>query len=337
MDDYNIRRIKGDIAEAICKNHLSAIGLNVEFAGVEHFARTFANRQREDKTDETNEGKIHNYIGLLPDILAGNTNYGHYFVEVKYRSNAKIESLMHELLWKYRKVIFKEYDKYIFPSISPAEWDATDSSLNAQERYCQDIEKNKISFKNIALPILFYILIRSAPEGEEAPKFTLHLLYFDKNDGKFYLHQAGEEPRRTDDVAFNEFISSFDKCFYTIVAPVLNELFIANILIKTPSKPSAEMLSCDDDSLVSLCYGVAAKLKQAPRHGVYFTQLLENKDVAAWLKKKNLTVDRYSLKSELEREGLSTEPKILQIKEANASKNVSLVIKEYAQDFDFYM
>jgi len=78
MDDYRVRRIKGDIVEVICKNHFAAMGFQVENAGVEHFATQFANRSarlRGDGIGGSNVSKIQNYIGHLADFGEGDQRF----------------------------------------------------------------------------------------------------------------------------------------------------------------------------------------------------------------------------------------------------------------------
>lgn len=103
MDHYRIRRIKGDIVEAICRNHFAAMDFRVENAGVEHFATQFANRSPKQRGEGNgnNVDKIQNYIGRLPDLLVGHAKYDHHFVEAKFRDGISIDNFAKELFWDY--------------------------------------------------------------------------------------------------------------------------------------------------------------------------------------------------------------------------------------------
>lgn len=339
-EHYNIRRIKGDIAEAICRNHLNEMGLNVEFAGVEHFAKGFANRQREDDADESSESKIHNYIGQLPDILAGSANFGHYFVEVKYRAGVDIDDFIKELLWDYRKIIFKVFDTEIFKNISPAEWESSKFQKNKElkkelhERFYEDLGSRTIPFSKIALPVLFYILVKSETADQKAQKISLHLLHFDRAEGKFLLHEAGTAATEHEDSDFGSFLLAFDEAFIKIVVPVLNDLLSANIAVK-PSKVPVNngLIELGNDSIAAICHRAAKAIKKDSRNGVYFRDLLLSKEVSGWLKSKKLQIDRFVLKAELERAGISNDGKAVVID----GKSVTLQIKDYGRDFDFSM
>jgi len=125
MEDFRIRRIKGDIVEVMCKNHFAAMGFQVENAGVEHFATQFANRSshRRDAQGGSNVSKIQSYIGRLPDLLIGHDKHDHHFVEAKFRDGVSIDEFAQDLLWDCRKQMFgREFNSDVFSDITGRQW-----------------------------------------------------------------------------------------------------------------------------------------------------------------------------------------------------------------------
>lgn len=338
MEPYGVRRIKGDIVEVICRNHFAAMGFGVENAGVEHFAAKFANRpnQLRGDADDSNVGKIQNYIGQLPDLLVGHDLYDYYFVEAKFRKGIDITTFAKELLWNYRKSIFgRDFNSQIFDKITRQQWDLSKDAydFNQEElvfldKFFECLNSKRIDAEEIRVPILFYALIK------QEKNFSLYLTYFDEEIGSFQIHQAGNAAdMKSTDVRMMEIINLFDKAYRDIVVPILNEMFSANI-DATPLNNTIEApLAIESGSILNICISSARNIKKIGRHGVYFTTLLKEENISAWLKKKGLPVAKESLKFELEKCGLGRDRKMFEFE----GEEIPIRINEYSTDFDFYL
>jgi len=336
MESFRVRRIKGDIVEAICRNHFAAMNFQIENAGVEHFATKFANRsaRHRDDSDGSNVGKIQNYIGHLPDLLVGHDEYDYHFVEAKFRDSVPIATLAKELLWDYRKQIFgRDPDSQLFRDITRRQWDSPTSAYELTgkakeplESYYVCVSSGHIDPSRIFVPMMFYVLIK------QDKTFQLYLIRFDDDARSFQIHQAGN---RTDmistDIATAEFISLFDKSYGEVVVPILKEVFSAEIELPCPT-PVDQPIAVLPNSILELCIWSAREIQVGARRGVYFKDLLKIVPIATWLTDKKLPVDKESLKYELEKCGLSRTASAFKLNE----EEISLHIKEYGTDFDFY-
>ncbi|HEX7817129.1 hypothetical protein [Dyella sp.] len=336
-DSYRVRRIKGDIVEAICKNHFAAMGFQIENAGVEHFATKFANRSANLRGElgGSNVSKIQNYIGHLPDLLIGHEAYDHHFVEAKFRDSVSIENFSKDLLWDYRKQIFgREFNTDVFDDITRREWNdgrrAFDIPLNERthiDRYVQVVTKGGIESTLIQLPVMFYVITK------QERTFSLFLIRFNDEQGYFQTHQAGNAKETASaDVATRDFFNLFDKHYIEVVSPVLREVFSADIIEPEPA-PSEIFNTVQRSTLVDACLQAALKLKQSRRKGVYFAELLKDSSVASWLQANKLLVNKESLRIELEKCGVGSTEKIFVLDD----KEYNLSIRVYTTDFDFYM
>ena len=334
---YGVRRIKGDIVEAICKNHFAAMGFQIENAGVEHFASKFANRSSRLSSDAggSNVSKIQNYIGNLPDLLIGHESYDHHFVEAKFRDNISIDDFTKELLWDYRKQIFgRDFNKRTFRAITLDQWEA--------EAHAYDLPKDDrthlAKFKDILMqsgfdssliqvPVIFYVVVK------ENRKFSLFLIRFNDEDGCFEIHQAGKAKGiAAEDVATKDFFDRFDKSYAEVVAPVLREVFSADIEETALPQPEATN-TVPADSILDICLRAALALKVKPRHGVYFGKLLKHPPIASWLQERKLPVNKENLRIELEKCGIDATPTTFELD----GEKIDLSIRTYATEFDFYM
>lgn len=339
MDDYRVRRIKGDIVEVICKNHFAAMGFQVENAGVEHFATQFANRSarmRDDGADGSNVGKIQNYIGHLPDLLIGHERHDHHFVEAKFRNGISIHAFAKELLWDYRRQIFgREFDSDIFSDITKRQWaDSTEAFKIGQasrahlDVYMKAVTQGGIDPEAIQVPMMFYVVLK------DEKKFSLFLIRFDGQEGKFQIHQAGKPKEMiSTDIATGEFLGEFDKKFSEVVAPILRDVFSADIDV-IELAPAEAKKTVPANSALEVCLNEAMRIKVKSRHGVYFGTLLKAASVSTWLKNANRAVSKEDLKIELEKCGMNSSPLTFTMSDG---KEIDLSIREYKIDFDFYM
>ncbi|MPV56846.1 hypothetical protein CFB46_29350 [Burkholderia sp. HI2761] len=336
-DAYGVRRIKGDIVEAICKNHFAAMGFQIESAGVEHFATKFANRssQMRGNAGGSNVSKIQNYIGHLPDLLIGHESYDHHFVEAKFRDNISIEDFARELLWDYRKQIFgRDFDSDTFGTITPMQWKAETHAYHLHKddrahlaKFMDILVRGGIDSSLIRVPVMFYVVIK------ENRKFSLFLIRFNDEDGCFEIHQAGKANEiAAEDVATKDFFDRFDKSYAEVVAPVLREVFSAEIDEIAPPQLEATN-TVPVDSILGICLRAALTLKEKQRHGVYFGELLKHPPIASWLQDKKLPINKENLRVELEKCGIDATPTTFELD----GEKIDLSIRTYGTEFDFYM
>jgi hypothetical protein len=336
-DAYRVRRIKGDIVEAICKNHFAAMGFQIENAGVEHFATKFANRSAylRGELGGSNVSKIQNYIGHLPDLLIGHEAYDHHFVEAKFRDSISIEDFSKDLLWDYRKQIFgREFNTDIFGDITRRQWDdhtpAFEIPKDARshiDQYVGVVTKGGIESSLVQVPVMFYVVIK------EKRTFSLFLIRFNDEEGRFRTHQAGRAKEKLSaDVATRDFFNLFDKHYAEVVSPVLREVFSADIKETEPT-PSEGTNTIPQNTVLDVCLQAALKLKESGRHGVYFSELLKASSVSTWLQTNKLLVNKESLRVGLEKCGVGTSVKTFVLN----GKEFNLSIRVYTTDFDFYM
>ncbi|MFP6558968.1 hypothetical protein WJ542_11705 [Paraburkholderia sp. B3] len=339
MDHYRIRRIKGDIVEAVCKNHFAAMGFQIENAGVEHFATQFANRSSRfrGQSGGSNVNKIQNYIGRLPDLLIGHEKHDHHFVEAKFRDAISIYDFAQELLWDYRKQIFgREFDHDIFSNLTKTQWTDETSAydLSRENRahldaFMKSVTQGGIEPDQIQVPMMFYVLIKNGKI------FSLFLIRFDTESGNFQIHQAGKSREiASTDIATRDFLSDFDKYYSEVVAPILREVFSADVEVAEPP-PSEAQRTILQGSILDVCMAAALKLKRQGRNGVYFGELLKEDSVVSWLKNAQLSANRENLKIELEKCGVSGAAATTFT--LDDGSEIDLRIKIYTGDFDFYM
>lgn len=339
MENYRIRRIKGDIVEAICKNHFAAMGFQVENAGVEHFANQFANRSSRERGElgGTNVNKIQNYIGRLPDLLVGHEKHDHHFVEAKFRDDVTILDFAKELFWDYRKQIFgREFRSSTFKKITEEQWDEHTSSFELRkagrhahlDAFMHLVTQGDLDPERIQVPMMFYVVVK------DAKSFSLFLIRFDEDEGKFLTHQAGKTRETASaDIATQEFLSEFDKSYAEVVAPVLRDVFSAD-LAPIEAQPEKPKRTIDTGSILDVCLTAALKIKASNRYGVYFGQLLRDPTVIAWLKQAGVETTKRSLKIELEKCDMGQKPAAFTMADG---RDIDLNIRDYGQDFYFAM
>ncbi|KVC31018.1 hypothetical protein [Burkholderia pseudomultivorans] len=336
-DAFGVRRIKGDIVEAICKNHFAAMGFQIENAGVEHFASQFANRSSRARSDagRSNASKIQRYIGNLPDLLIGHESYDHHFVEAKFRTNISIDECAKELLWDYRETLFgRDFNKDLCGAITPMQWAAQTHAFDLPDHDRAHLAKFKdilmrggIDASLIQVPVMFYVVIK------ENRKFSLFLIRFNDEDGCFQIHQAGKPKEiAAEDVATRDFLDRLDKSYGEVVAPVLRDVFSAEIDEMASPQPDATKI-VPAGSILDICLRAALTLKVKPRHGVYFGKLLKHPPIAAWLQERKLPVNKENLRAELEKCGIDATPTTFELD----GEKIDLSIRTYDAEFDFYM
>lgn len=336
-DAYRVRRIKGDIVEAICKNHFAAMGFQIENAGVEHFATKFANRSAHLRGElgGSNVSKIQNYIGHLPDLLIGHEAYDHHFVEAKFRDSVSIEDFSKDLLWDYRKQIFgREFNAAIFKDITRRQWDDDRSAFDIDkhdrshiDHYVGVVTKGGVESSLVQVPVMFYVVTK------KERTFSLFLIRFNDEEGCFQTHQAGKgEKAASTDVATRDFFNLFDKHYLEVVSPVLREVFSADIKEVAPSPPDVTN-AISHNTVLKICLQEALKLKEPTRHGVYFVELLKASPVSAWMQANQLPANKESLRVELEKCGVGPTSKTFVMD----GREFNLSIRVYSTDYDFYM
>ena len=336
-DAYRVRRIKGDIVEAICKNHFAAMGFQIENAGVEHFATKFANRSAHLRGElgGSNVSKIQSYIGHLPDLLIGHEAYDHHFVEAKFRDSISIEDFSKDLLWDYRKQIFgREFNSDVFGDITRRQWNDPTPAFEIPkdtrahiDQYVDAVTKGGMESSLIQVPVMFYVVTK------EKRTFSLFLIRFNDEEGNFQTHQAGKAKELVSaDVATRDFFDLFDKHYAEVVSPVLREVFSADIKETEPT-PSEATNTIPHNTVLDVCLQAALKLKESGRHGVYFSELLKVSSVSTWLQANKLSVNKESLRAALEKCGVGTSVKTFVLN----GREFNLSIRVYTTDSDFYM
>lgn len=341
MENYRIQRIKGDIVETICKNHFAAMGFQVENAGVEHFATQFANRpgHQRGKMGGTNVNKIQNYIGRLPDLLVGHEKHDHHFVEAKFRANRAIHDFAKELLWDYRRQIFgREFNDVVsdlFNDVTRRQWEDDTEAFDLPKDgrahldvFMTTLANGVVDPEAIQVPMMFYVVIK------DGKSFALYLIRFDEENQKFLIHQAGKATAGAPtDIATQEFLSEFDRSYAEVVAPVLRDVFSAE-LEPIDAQPEEPKKAISPGSILEVCLSAALKINPKSRYGVYFGELLGEVTVKEWLGNALVEVNRHNLKNELEKCGLSFSHAAFT---RSDGKEYGLYLQDFKKDFYFSM
>lgn len=239
--------VKGGIADTICATHFNAAGWNVAETGIEHIVPSFAQRDR--KSDENNEHRIQEHIGLLPDLLVHRPNRSHFLVEVKFRNNIAtaddLEKFIGDLLWQYRHLLFRNYDPHLFPTILPLEWyehiNEDDRRLpDLSARFKAELERNRqrIAPHFIKLPLLFYIV---SPTVNEGPRVHLACPRFDDTGFSyvsFSLHDGSLDGHNTEDI--EAMVREMRAAWQDEIKPALDCMFPYKAIARVdePAKPT---------------------------------------------------------------------------------------------------
>ncbi|QOY53239.1 hypothetical protein [Candidatus Sulfurimonas baltica] len=89
-NNFNIKKIKGDYAELICKHHFELMGCHVNKVGIEELSPAFAKL----KSDKQGIQSLKNRMQYMPDFLVVHPSQDNAsFVEVKYRKNVSNDFL----------------------------------------------------------------------------------------------------------------------------------------------------------------------------------------------------------------------------------------------------
>ena len=277
------------------------------------------------------------FAGISGDVdWALQANGYPIFVEAKFRASISIHAFAKELLWDYRRQIFgREFDSDVFSDITKRQWaDDTEAFKIDQESrahldiYMKAVTKGGIDPEAIQVPMMFYVVLK------DERKFSLYLIRFDGQEGNFQIHQAGKSKETTTtDIATGEFLGEFDGKYTDVVAPILRDVFSADIEI-IERAPSESKKVVPANSALEVCLTEALRIKGKTRYGVYFGSLLKEESVSTWLKNANRSVNKDDLKSELEKCGMSSSPTTFTMSDG---REFDLSIRKYAVDFDFYM
>jgi len=225
--------VKGGIAETICANHFKAARWAVSETGIEHIVPRFAQRDRVQ--DESNESRIHEHIGSLPDLLVQGSKGGCYLVEVKFRQHVstldELKLFVVQLLWKYRHLLFRSYDSNLFKSINFDEW--YEPLKDGEPKLSERLAKFKEALVNgalriepdmIKLPLLFYIVNPSVDNG-----LRVHLACpsFSKESGFTYpvysLHDASSHESNSENI--EGLVSDLRSAWQADIQPALDCMF----------------------------------------------------------------------------------------------------------------
>lgn len=115
LQEFQIKKIKGDFAELICKHHFELMGCHVNKVGIEELSPTFAKLNSSKKAVESLKARMQ----YMPDFLVVHpTLQDASFIEVKYRKNindnASLKSLSLELHEKYSDFIKDDTPIYFY-------------------------------------------------------------------------------------------------------------------------------------------------------------------------------------------------------------------------------
>lgn len=281
--------IKGGIAETICTLHFKAASWTVSQTGIEHIVPNFANRMR--NADTTSDGRIHEFMGRMPDLLVQHPNRSSYLVEVKFRRGLEtpqqLQDFVADLIWHYRHLVFGAYDGAVFASIPPAAW--RDDDLVVPKAFSEDLKKNakRIEPHQIRLPMLFYV-VTSAPHGS----LNAHLVFPNQTDEHGFRYQtvalSEQGSYACDDESMRPTIDQLRAVWEQEVEPALGSMFPYGVPqkeknAKAPAKPTDTLPPHLPAKHLQLLAGHVKRIvddSPVNRKGVYLPDLL--KDERVW-------------------------------------------------------
>jgi hypothetical protein len=301
--------IKGGVAETICATHFNAAGWSVSETGIERIIPSFAQRQR-NNLGESNESRIQEYIGHLPDLLVHHPERSYYLVEVKFRANIAtpddLDEFIVELLWQYKNLLFRNYDGHTFKSITFEEWHepikgADPKLVDKRSRFKHDLEKGaqRIDPDVIKLPLLFYIV---SPSIESGLRVHLACPRVSEETGFTYvacsIHDDSREENNTE--TLNMLVSELRDSWRADIQPALDCMFprrasrkinpveasanVTTMATRTEAQiPVVPVVSGNDVILLSAlrsCVDRIIRKAASGRKGAYFPEIIE--DVEFW-------------------------------------------------------
>lgn len=291
--------VKGSIADTICATHFNAAGWNVAETGIEHIVPNFAQRDR--KSDKTNEHRIQEHIGHLPDLLVHRPARSHYLIEVKFRASIvtddDLESFVGNLLFHYRNLLFRSYNQFMFDSISPLDWyepiDESDRRFAALSSQFKSVLKKNcqlITPDFIKLPLIFYIVSPTDKEGLRVhlacPSFESGFSY-----GCYSLHDGSIGGRNNEEI--ETLVQELREAWQAEVKPALDCMFprrqivmddaaeivapVAEFPVVTALAP-IEKPAGSETLLRALHASVKRICEPRGRYGAYVTEILEDQE-----------------------------------------------------------
>jgi len=150
-------KLKGTIAESICKIHFMELGYKVEHNGVENTLPYFTSMYK--------KFGLQKIIQKMPDFVATKDNIS-MLIEVKYRTNPNLKLLNRELIWTYRDLIFTNIDKSNFSDDIVKNWYVNDDYYRSPNNLVDEmfkIKKNKKDKKPSINHIIFYLVQNKEP------------------------------------------------------------------------------------------------------------------------------------------------------------------------------
>ena len=125
--------------------------------------------------------------------------------------------------------------------------------------------------------MVFYVVLK------EDREFSVFLIRFDAQGGNFQIHQAGKSTEKpSTDIATGEFLSEFDKKYAEVVAPILRDVFSADIEVAELEFSESRKI-VPAGSALEVCLNEAVRIKDKRRKGVYFGDLLNDAAVSSCL------------------------------------------------------
>jgi len=103
--EFKIKKIKGDLAELICKHHFELMGCDVNKVGIENLSPSFAKLTSSKKAVDA----LKNRMQYMPDFLVVHPSKKNAsFVEVKYKQN-----ITQDFLKQFSLELHQQYSDFI--------------------------------------------------------------------------------------------------------------------------------------------------------------------------------------------------------------------------------
>lgn len=212
MVEWQINKIKGGFAEAVCRSHFEAMGYRVEQVGIEHIAPYYA-RHVGDGLDHYAR-QVQQHLQKLPDFLVSRKHNGKlqaFFVETKFRGgdlNAQQEQA--NLLWTYRHLIWSDHFLARVQDLTSNEAAAIFNRLPEEERKAAQHSA-----------IIFY-LVTPRPVLLDGAASYVHCNY--TSWPKWWWAGCADFDRLPLYQASNQNYLSFNQAYEKIVRPALEDL-----------------------------------------------------------------------------------------------------------------
>ena len=180
-DTWTQNKIKGDIAESICKGHFELIDYNVDKIGIENIGHNYTNNFLKNNNQAFTDTLLKNNLNKMPDLLLSRVDGKSFMMEVKFRTNiSSFNLLQNEFYWTYRRMIYTgEYIKRLSSEIQE-KWSDDKLYEDISKRHLIEEMIRKANKSDLRLPIYFYVVCRKHEKLQNDKHIYVHLNYVER-------------------------------------------------------------------------------------------------------------------------------------------------------------